>query len=163
MSIGQSFLREFDDEMALTRKYLERVPTERGQWKPHAKSFPLGHLAQLVSWMPAWIAETINAAYKDLAGGSGYSYQSTETLLKSFDENVAGARQALATSPDVTWSKNWQLRVEGRVVWDASRPVVVRTHLNHLIHHRAQLGVYLRLLDVPVPSSYGPSADERAS
>jgi uncharacterized damage-inducible protein DinB len=163
MSIGQSFLREFDDEMVLTRRFLERVPTERGQWKPHAKSFPLGHLAQLVSWMPGWIAETMSTPYKDLAAGGGYSYKSTETLLQGFDQNVAGARQALATSPDTAWGENWQLRVGGNVVWEAPRPVVVRTHLNHLIHHRAQLGVYLRLIDVPVPASYGPSADERPS
>lgn len=162
MSIGQSFLREFDAEMASTRKFLERVPTERGPWKPHAKSFSLGHLAQLVSLMPAWIADTINKPSKDLGGGgSGYSYETTETLLKAFDDNVARARQALATSPDATWDQNWQLRVGGNVVWDAPRLAVVRTHLNHLVHHRAQLGVYLRLLDVAVPSAYGPTADER--
>jgi len=163
MSIGESFVREFAEEMASTRKFLERVPSERGQWKPHAKSFALGHLAQLVSWMPGWIADTIGQPYKDLAGGgSGYSFETTETLLDAFDENVARALQALTTSADATWSENWQLRVGGKVVWEAPRSVVVRTHINHLVHHRAQLGVYLRLLDVPVPSAYGPTADERS-
>ena len=162
MAIGPSFLPEFDEEMTLTRKYLSRVPTERGEWRPHPKSFPLGHLAQLVAWMPGWIADTLHDPFKDLAGGRGYSYEPTETLLKTFEENVQRAREALATSADAAWTVNWELRIGGKVVWEAPRPVVVRTHINHLIHHRAQLGVYLRLIDVPVPASYGPSADEQS-
>src|SRR5512144_3103133 len=101
MTIGQSYLREFDEEMILTRKVLERVPTDKGPWKPHPKSFSMGHLAQLVSWMPGWIRDTLRQPFKDLGGpGAGYSYESTETLLKGFDANVAGAREALSTTPD---------------------------------------------------------------
>jgi uncharacterized damage-inducible protein DinB len=162
MGIGQDYLREFDEEMASTRKVLERVPSDKGEWKPHPKSFSMGHLAQLVSWMPGWIRDTLRVSFKDLGQPGGrYSYETTETLLTGFDANVAGARDALQTTPDAAWQGNWQLRVGERVVWDAPRAIVVRTHLNHLIHHRAQLGVYLRLNDIPVPPAYGPTADER--
>ena len=162
MTIGQGYLREFDEEMALTRKFLERVPSAKGEWKPHAKSFSLGHLAQLVSWMPGWIAETLRKPFIDLAGGSGYGYKKTEELLKGFDDNVKAAREALNTTPDKVWSEDWMLKRGDMVLWKAPRNIVVRKHINHLIHHRAQLGVYLRLNDVAVPSSYGPSADERS-
>jgi uncharacterized damage-inducible protein DinB len=162
MSIGQDYLREFDEEMTASRKVLERVPTEKGVWKPHPKSFSMAHLAQLVSWVPGWIADSLRKPFLDLAGGGGgYSNETTETLLKLFDKNVAAAREALVSTPDAEWKKNWQLRVGERVAWDAPRTVVVRTHINHLVHHRAQLGVYLRLNDIPVPPCYGPTADER--
>src|SRR5689334_4048936 len=88
-------LKEFDQEMASTRRLLERVPGEKGTWKPHEKSFSLAHLAQLVSWMPGWIARTLREPHIDLAGGVGYSNESTETLLAGFDRNVADARAAL--------------------------------------------------------------------
>jgi len=162
MSIGQDYLREFDEEMASSRKTLERVPTEKGQWKPHPKSFSMGHLAQLVSWMPGWITETLRQPFLDLARpGYGYTYETTEKLLADFDKNAAAAREALQTTPDAAWKENWELRRGAQVFWTAPRSVVVRTHLNHLVHHRAQLGVYLRLNDIPVPSIYGPTADER--
>lgn len=161
MSIGQSFLREFDEEMASTRKVLERVPTEKGEWKPHPKSFSFGHLAQLVSGMPGWISETLRKPFIDLGRpGSGYTYESTESLLAKFDANVSEARDALQTTPDSAWSETWHLKRGDKVFWSAPRAVVVRTHLNHLIHHRSQLGVYLRLNDIPVPPAYGPTADE---
>jgi uncharacterized damage-inducible protein DinB len=161
MNIGQSFLREFDEEMASTRKVLERVPGDRGTWKPHPKSFSFGHLAQLVSWIPGWISETLREPFIDLGRpGGGYSYETTATLLAAFDANVAKAREALQTTPDSVWPETWHLKRGEQVFWSAPRTVVVRTHLNHLIHHRAQLGVYLRLNDIPVPSLYGPSADE---
>jgi uncharacterized damage-inducible protein DinB len=161
MSIGHDYLREFDEEMASTRKVLERFRTDKGQWKPHPKSFSFGHLAQLVSWMPGWISESLRQPFKDLGRpGSGYTYETRETLLEQFDANVAAARDALQTTVDAAWSENWQLRRGEQVIWSAPRAVVVRTHLNHLIHHRAQLGVYLRLNDIPVPPAYGPTADE---
>ena len=162
MSIGQDYLREFDEEMASTRKVLERVPTERGNWKPHPKSFSMAHLAQLVSWMPGWITETLREPFLDLgAPGGGYSNETTAVLLSGFDKNVAAAREALKATPDADWKETWQLRRGTQVLWSAPRTIVVRTHLNHLVHHRAQLGVYLRLNDIPVPSVYGPTADER--
>ena len=161
MSIGLSLLPEFEQEMAGTRRVLKRVPSDKGQWKPHHKSFALGHLAQLVSWMPGWIANALRESSLDLAKAGGYSFESTETLLRGFDANVQAARDALRSTPDAEWTKAWELKRGDLVLWSAPRTVIVRNHINHLIHHRAQLGVYLRLNDLPVPSLYGPSADER--
>ena len=163
MPQGEALILEFDQEMATTRRVLERVPSDRGQWKPHPKSFPLAHLAQLVSWMPGWIDKTLREPTLDIAGGGetgGYSFESTENLLKGFDANVLAARKSLLETPDSAWGESWSLTRGAHTLWTAPRTVVVRNHINHLIHHRAQLTVYFRLLDVPVPATYGPSADE---
>ena len=154
-------LAEFDTEMATTRRLLERVPTEKGEWKPHAKSFPLGHLAQLVSSMPGWIERTLRDTSIDLASGGGYSFQPTETLVAAFDENVRKARAALESVVGPDLDVSWSLKHGEQVLMTLPRGEVTRQHLNHLIHHRGQLTVYLRLLDVPIPSIYGPTADER--
>jgi len=161
MTIAATLLPEFDQEMATTRKLLERVPGEQGPWKPHPKSFALGHLAQLVSWMPGWIANTVRETKLDLAAAPGYSFETTETLLKGFDQNARDARAAIAGSKDADYAATWSLTRGERVLWSAPRAVVVRTHISHLSHHRGQLTVYLRLLDVPIPPIYGPTADER--
>ena len=154
-------LKEFDLEMASTRRLLERVPGDKAAWKPHAKSFPLGHLAQLVSLMPGWIAASLREPHIDLAKGSGYSLESTDTLVKMFDSNVRDARTALETITGPALDEPWSLKQGERVLLTLPRGEVVRQHLNHLIHHRGQLTVYLRLVDVPLPSVYGPTADER--
>jgi uncharacterized damage-inducible protein DinB len=161
MPYGETLLPEFNQEMAITRRILERVPSDKGSWKPHPKSFALGHLAQLVSLMPGWIANTLREPALDLGKVAGYSFETTETLLQGLDANVAEARAALQETPDSAWSGTWTLKHGEHTLWSGPRRVVVRNHLNHLIHHRAQLTVYLRLLDVPVPATYGPSADER--
>jgi uncharacterized damage-inducible protein DinB len=161
MTIGQSLLPEFDQEMASTRRLLERVPSDKGQWKPHPKSFALGHLAQLVSWMPGWIAQTLRQPHLDLATGTGYSFEPTAKLLQGFDANVKAGREALATATDADFAQPWSLRHGERVLFTAPRGVVVRQHFGHLSHHRGQLTVYLRLLDVPIPPIYGPTADEK--
>jgi len=154
-------LPEFDQEMASTRKLLERVPGEKGTWKPHEKSFALGHLAQLVSWMPGWIASSLRQPHIDLAESSGYSFEPTETLLREFDRNVRKAREALASVKGTELGEPWSLQHGEQVLFTAARGEVVRQHLNHLIHHRGQLTVYLRLVDVPLPQIYGPTADEK--
>ncbi len=154
-------LEEFDTEMATTRRLLERVPGEKGAWKPHEKSFPLGHLAQLVSWMPGWIATTLRQPHIDLAGGPGYTLEPTERLLRDFDRNVAAARDALQSVTGRALEEPWSLKRGEQVMFTGQRGPIVRNHLNHLIHHRGQLSVYLRLLDVPLPSIYGPTADTR--
>jgi len=161
MSFAVTLLPEFDQEMATTRRLLGRVPAEKGQWKPHPKSFALGHLAQLVSWMPGWIANTVRDTALDLAAAPKYTFETTETLLEAFDTNVRTAREALASSTDADYAVPWSLKHGERVLFTAPRGAVVRNHINHLIHHRGQLSVYLRLNDVPVPSIYGPTADER--
>ena len=161
MSIGTSMLEEFDREMATTRRVLERVPTDKGTWKPHDKSFALGHLAQLVAGMPGWITMTIRSPSLDLKSGGGYSVQPTESLVAQFDKNVGEARAELGKVRDEAFDEPWSLKMGDRVLSTEPRGVVVRTHINHLVHHRGQLTVYLRLLDVPIPSIYGPTADER--
>jgi uncharacterized damage-inducible protein DinB len=161
MTIAETLLPEFDQEMATTRRVIERVPTEKGEWKPHPKSFSLGHLTQLVSGMPGWITNAITETYLDLAAYPGYSYEKTDDLLKSFDKNVVAARKAIAASKDSDYKVQWSLRHGDRVIFTQERWAVVRTTINHLVHHRGQLTVYLRLIDVPVPSIYGPTADEK--
>lgn len=161
MSIAETLLPEFDQEMATTRRVIERVPTDKGEWKPHPKSFSLGHLTQLVAGMPGWITNSLTEKDLDLARYPGYSYEKTEDLLKSFDKNVAAARKAIVASKDADYKENWSLRHGDRVIFTQERGPVVRTHINHLVHHRGQLSVYLRLIDVPVPSIYGPTADEK--
>ncbi|MGH7474915.1 MAG: DinB family protein [Longimicrobiales bacterium] len=160
MSMPAIPLAEFDQEMATTRRLLERVPSDQGTWKPHPKSFALGHLAQLVARMPGWIPMTLHETVLDLAQATGYSFEATETLLRELDENVRGAREALASVTGGDLAVPWSLKHGDRVLFTAPRGEVVRSTLNHLIHHRGQLTVYLRLLDVPLPSIYGPTADE---
>lgn len=161
MTIAQTFLPEFDQEMATTRRLLERVPSDQGTWKPHPKSFPLGHLAQLVAIMPGWITNIVQETSLDLSSASGYTYEKTETLLQIFDKNVREGREALAATSDTDFGVTWSLKHGDRVLFGAPRVVVVRQTINHLVHHRGQLTVYLRMLDVPIPSIYGPTADER--
>ena len=162
MPIAEGLLIEFDQEMATTRRLLERVPSEMGEWKPHPKSFALGHLAQLVARMPSWVANALTQTELNLSGGAGYSFETTETLLALFDKNVDDARTAFKTIRDEDFAVMWSLRAGDRVLMTALRGAVVRQHLSHLFHHRGQLTVYLRLVDVPLPSIYGPTADERS-
>ncbi len=160
MSIADTLLPEFDQEMATTRKVIERVPTDKGKFKPHPKSFSLGHLTQLVAGMPGWITNAVTETSLDLGGYPGYSYERTEDLVKSFDKHVKEARKAIASAKDSDFKINWSLKRGEQVFFTAPRAVIVRQTINHLVHHRGQLTVYLRLVDVPVPSIYGPTADE---
>jgi len=160
MSIAETILPEFDQEMATTRKVIERVPTEKGQFKPHPKSFSLGHLTQLVSMMPGWITNAVTETSLNLAEYKGYSYEKTDDLLQELDGHVKAARKALASAKDSDFGVNWSLKRGDQVFFTAPRGVIVRQTINHLVHHRGQLTVYLRLIDVPVPSIYGPTADE---
>ena len=161
MSIAEALVPELEQEMTTTRRLLERVPSDRAQWKPHPKSFALGHLAQLISWMPGWIANTVSSTALDLTVAPGYSFETTETLLAGFDRNVREALAALRAAKDADFSVPWSLKRGDHVLFTAPRGAVVRMHISHLSHHRGQLTVYLRLLDVPIPSIYGPTADER--
>jgi uncharacterized damage-inducible protein DinB len=160
MSISQTLLPEFDQEMAATRRLIERVPGAKGEWKPHPKSFPLAHLAQLVATMPGWITSAVTSTELDLASGGGYSIQKTDALLEQFDRHVGEARAAIATASDADFAVAWSLKLGPKVLMTMPRAAVVRQTISHLSHHRGQLTVYLRLLDVPVPSIYGPTADE---
>ena len=161
MTIPSSLLPEFDQEMKSTRRVLERVPGEKAEWRPHPKSFPLGHLAQLISTMPAWITNAITETRLDLSKGGGYSFEKMETLLEQFDRNVQGAREALSNASEADFTVPWSLTMGERVLVSMPRGDVVRQTISHLSHHRGQMTVYLRLLDIPVPSIYGPTADEK--
>jgi uncharacterized damage-inducible protein DinB len=155
-------LKEFDEEMVSTRRLLERVPADKGSWKPHEKSFSLGHLAQLVAWIPGWITRSLHEPKIDLTKSGAYSLETTDVLVKMFDQNVREAREALSTvTGEAELQAPWSLTMGDRVLLTLPRGEVVRQHLNHLIHHRGQLTVYLRLVDVPLPPVYGPTADER--
>lgn len=160
MPIADTLLPEFDQEMSTTRRVLERVPDANPGWKPHPKSFSVAHLAQLLAWMPGWIGQTLTTTERDLAGGDGYSVQKTAALLTMFDDNVRASRAAIAAVKDADYDVPWSLKMKGNVLFTLPRGVVVRQHISHLSHHRGQMTVYLRLLDVPVPSIYGPTADE---
>ena len=166
MTIGQSMLTEFDEEMKNTRKVLERCPDEKWNWKPHEKSGTLGWLAGHVGTVPEWIAMTINTDELDYAPVGGPAYESPKIenraqLLTAFDKAAAEARAALAKVSDTDIMKGWRLLAGGQEVFTLPRAVCIRSMcLNHMIHHRAQLTVYFRLLNVAVPGLYGPSADE---
>ena len=162
MSIAETVLPEFDQEMATTRRVIERVPTEKGTWKPHPKSFSLGHLTQLVATMPGWLTNAVSETHLDLAGYPGYSYEKTEDLVTTFDKHVREARKAIASAKDPDFQVTWSLKRGDHVFFSAPRAVIVRQTINHLVHPRGQLTVYLRLIEVPVPSIYGPTADEKA-
>ena len=160
MSTGESLLTEFDAEMATTRRVLERVPSDKAEWKPHPKSFAVGHLAQLIARMPGWVTAAIKSSSLDLGDFQGYSFEKTEVLLDTFDKNVKEAREALASATDATFAGPWSLKRGDQVFFTLPVGAVVRQNINHLVHHRGQMTVYLRLLDIPVPSIYGPTADE---
>ena len=166
MPISQMLVPEFDHEMANTRKTLERVPEEKFGWKPHEKSMSLGGLATHLANIPSWTAHTFDRDELDIAPPGQPPRKLDEAksraeLLEAFDKNVASARAALEAASDENWQGKWSLLNGGNKIFSLPRIAVMRGFiLSHSIHHRAQLGVYLRLLDVPVPSIYGPSADE---
>jgi len=165
MTIGQMMLGEFDQEMQNTRKTLERCPDEKWNWKPHEKSGTVGWLAGHIATMPGWVAMTINTQELDYAPVDGPSYQppkieNKRALLTELDKNVE-ARAALASVSDAEMMKGWKLLAGGKEIFTMPRVACIRGMvMNHIIHHRAQLTVYYRLLGVPVPGLYGPSADE---
>ena len=158
--MSDKLIAEFDREMPPTRKLLERVPGDKGEWKPHPKSFALGHLAQLVSDMPGWLTRIARGVDIDLASGAKYGFHPTPVLLDNFDRNVRDGRAALAEFRDSDYDAPWSLKMGEKVLLTDPRGMVIRQTINHFSHHRGQLTVYLRLLDVPVPSIYGPTADE---
>jgi uncharacterized damage-inducible protein DinB len=166
MTISAALLPEFDNEMSTTRKTLERVPEELFGWKPHEKSGTMGWLATHVANLPEWGVNTISKESLDLAPegqsvGPLPTAKSSRELLEAFDKGVKETRAALAGATDEELMKTWKLLMSGKELFAMPRAAVWRTFvMNHLIHHRAQLGVYLRLNDIPVPATYGPSADE---
>lgn len=163
MQLTQLFLDELDREAARTRKAVERVPLGKDDWKPHPKSMPLGRLAGLVASMPSWVTLIIEHDELDLTGAHQYQQPATDELAAKLDYFVSAARKSLeGTTDEYLLNTNWRIKANDHVVLDQPRHEVLRDTINHLAHHRGQLTVYLRLLDVPVPAIYGPSADDQS-
>ncbi|MES2176419.1 MAG: DinB family protein [Gemmatimonadota bacterium] len=166
MPIADLLLPEFDNEIRVTRTVLERVPDGKGEWKPHEKSFPMGHLAQLVARLPGWVAmvtekDELDIMPKDGPKHPGYSIETTATLLAEFDKNATAGREAIARMTDERFEEPWHFKRAGVAMFTQSKYQALRgSVLNHLVHHRAQLGLYLRLVGEKVPQMYGPTADE---
>ncbi len=166
MGLAETLLPELDHETALTRKTLERIPGDKLHWKPHERSMTFVGLATHLANLPGWTALTVSQSSFDMAPPGGEPFrldpvESVDEVLTVFDKSVAEARAALAGASDETLFAPWSLLSGGKPIFTMPRVAVVRGFvMNHMIHHRAQLGVYLRLNDVPVPAIYGRSADE---
>jgi uncharacterized damage-inducible protein DinB len=163
MPISDLLLPEYDEEVKRTRAMLERVPADKGKFTPHAKSMPLErlapHLAQLAGFgIP--ILTTPELDFATAPRNQPVPFESAAQLVRVHDENAAKVRAVLEAMPDSAWTESWKLSAGGKPIFSGSRFLAYRQmFINHIVHHRAQLGVYLRLNDLPVPSTYGPSAD----
>jgi len=168
LAIVDLLLPEFDEEMAATRRMLERVPDGHTTWQPHPRSMTLGRLATHVAEVPSWVVRSLTQDGHDTAPPGSPPYQplildSTAEILQRFDHNVVEARRALAAAADAEFAKPWTFRRAGQVIWTKPKhDVFRRMGMSHMVHHRAQLGVYLRLREIAIPGMYGPSADEQA-
>lgn len=166
MAINQAFLGELEHEIVSTRKMLERVPDDKFTWQPHAKSMTFGRLAQHVAEIPGWFKETLQRDSLDVCPGGkpdeSKPIANRKELLELFDKNIAAGRKALeGATDDAYMMKPWALLVNGKTIFSMPRVQVLRGFImSHMIHHRGQLSVYLRLNNIAVPSIYGPSADE---
>jgi uncharacterized damage-inducible protein DinB len=164
MPISELLLPEFDAEMKTTRIMLERVPMNKPDFAPHSKSMPLAKLAPHVAELPNFGLTILTTPELDFSKSKQprLPFESSEQLLRAFDEGAAKARAAPKSVPEEGWTQNWKLSFQDKAVFTGSRFLAYRQmFLNHLVHHRAQLGVYLRLNDKPLPATYGPSADDR--
>jgi len=163
MPISELLLPEFDEEIKKTRTTLERVPADKPDFAPHPKSMPLGKLAPHVAQLAGFGLTILTTPGLDFSTSSfkPLPMESAAQLVKAFDEGAAKVRSALAGLPDDAWKQNWKLSFGGKTIFEGNRFLAYRQmFLNHLVHHRAQLGVYLRLNGQPVPAIYGPSADD---
>ncbi|HJY28293.1 MAG TPA: DinB family protein [Pyrinomonadaceae bacterium] len=166
MKLTEFFREELDREVQRSRKALENVPDGKYQWKPHERSMIFGYLADMVATIPTWITMEINRDELDIAPaeGQGTKKPQKETkadLIKALDESAAEARNALAKTTDEHLETTWKLLARGNVVWEGSRKEMIQDTINHWVHHRGQMTVYLRLMGEKVPAIYGPSADEQ--
>ena len=165
MAIAESILPEFDHETATTRSLLERVPADKADWKPHPKSMSLGRLSMHIANLPQWAFITLERKEFDTNPPEGTpltspSFESVAHLLDTYDANVSAARALLVRTTDGEFMVQWTLKNAGKALFSMPRVAVLRSFvLNHAVHHRGQLSVYLRLLDVPLPNIYGPTAD----
>ena len=162
MSMIQTFLKELEGEAATTRKILSIVPDDKYQWKPHEKSMTIQQLATHIAELPTWVPMTLNTSELDFAT-SPYTQKkidNTKNLLELFENSLVECRAALLNAREEQLSEPWTLRNGEQIYSTDPKQDVIRMAFSQIIHHRAQLGVYLRLLNIPIPGSYGPSADE---
>ena len=165
MPLADTLLPEFDQEMKTTRSLLERVPLDKASWKPHGRSTTMGALASHITSLAGFGSMIVKQTELDVASAQGQprqtpQYHTTEELLAAFDANVNASRAEIAKAADPDLTTPWTLRAGPQTIFTMPRAAVLRTMLmNHVIHHRGQLSVYLRLKDVPLPSIYGPTAD----
>lgn len=160
-SLGKYFLQELEAEIAATRKCLERIPESLFDWKPHEKLMQMGYLALLVAEMPKWITETIENSVIDFVTFKHFQPQNTAELVNHFDENITGVQNALQKVTNEELSEKFYLKNNGVELYSSPKDETIRSTINHWVHHRGQLTVYMRLNNIPVPSIYGPSADEK--
>ena len=162
MSLIQTFLKEMEQESKTTRKMLERVPNDKYDWKPHEKSMSIRSLATHIAELPTWVSMTLNTDELDFetAPYDPKPINNTRDLVEYFEESFATGKERLEKATEEELSQNWTLRSGATIYSVSSKAEVIRMAFSQIIHHRAQLGVFLRLLNVPIPGSYGPSADE---
>lgn len=160
-TIINEYIRELEAEAAATRKCLERIPDSLYDWKPHEKSMNMGYLTLLVGDIPRWIKYMIEESVIDFATFPQFTLSDTAALVAHFDENMAGAKKALEGITDDALSQVFSLRNSGQVLYSSPLSESIGSTINHMVHHRGQLTVYMRLNDIAVPSIYGPSADEK--
>lgn len=162
INFGNEYLKELESEVRATRRCLEAIPPTTYDWKPHEKSMLMRDLVMLVAEMPRWITTAIERSEIDLATYDHFKMSSTEALVKHFDENIEGARRTLGNVSNEDLEKTFTLKNSGAVLYSSSIKDTVQSTINHWVHHRGQLTVYMRLNNLPVPSIYGPSADDRS-
>jgi uncharacterized damage-inducible protein DinB len=167
MSMSEILLPEFDREFATTRKFLALVPDDKSAWKPHAKSMEMGRLASHTADMAERAEQVLTTSVRSVTAEEvakrkdAWVGRTREAILEKFDADLKAAREALAATSDAAWNEPWKLEFMGRAVFNGPRGVAFRSIvMSHMIHHRAQLGLYLRLNDIAIPGTYGPSADE---
>jgi uncharacterized damage-inducible protein DinB len=154
------YLKELEAEAAASRKCLERIPPELFTWKPHEKSMQMGYLALIVAEIPRWISTMIEQSEIDFATFKHAQPQNTADLTRQFDENIELARKALQSTSDEALTESFSLKNNGQILFTSPKKENISSSINHLVHHRGQLTVYMRLNNIPVPQIYGPSADE---
>ncbi|WP_037319791.1 DinB family protein [Salegentibacter sp. Hel_I_6] len=161
MEIQKLLISELQHEVVLTEEFLKRIPADKMDWRPHKKSMSIKQLANHLAEIPSWITATMEMDEMDMAGYKSPDFETVGEILEVLQNNTSEAEAALKKT-DAEYEKNWKMIIDGKAVMDMPKFSVLRMMvLNQLPHHRAQLGVYFRLLDIPVPATYGPSADER--
>jgi len=161
ITFGAEYLKELEAETTATRKCLERIPESLFDYKPHERSMTMGYLALLVAEIPKWLTTMVEQSELDFVTYSHFKPANTAELVKHFDENVQGAKIALAKVSNEALNETFYLKNNGQVLFSSPKKEFIESSVNHMVHHRGQLTVYMRLNDIPVPSIYGPSADDK--